>query len=187
MLVALGKQCGDEDHVNRPKNLEGHEDYSRNSLGLAPHAKPEKIRKRVGDAIWKSYFKFTIVRNPWDCFVSRFERRRAREKEDAIHGFDHFVREALNVNSSYYFAADGSLIPDHGIRFENLESDYAAVCHRLRIPYERLPILKTCFRPRDESRKVLKHYTEYYTDETRDIVAVKYKQEIEFFHYKFGE
>ena len=35
-----------------------------------PHAPPDEIRRKVGETVWASYFKFTVARNPWDLLVS---------------------------------------------------------------------------------------------------------------------
>lgn len=35
-----------------------------------PHVLPQTLRNELGEDIWRSYLKFTIVRNPWDWFVS---------------------------------------------------------------------------------------------------------------------
>ena len=35
-----------------------------------PHILPSVIKEAFGDDVWRRYFKFTIIRNPWDWFVS---------------------------------------------------------------------------------------------------------------------
>ena len=40
--------------------------------GGQSHIPPEKIRKHVPESLWDECFKFTVVRNPWDWFVSLY-------------------------------------------------------------------------------------------------------------------
>lgn len=59
------------------------------------HHKPaESLRRALGREIWDDYFKFTIVRNPFDQLVSKFWwNNRSRRDELLAKGFDEVKAE----------------------------------------------------------------------------------------------
>lgn len=78
--INLSKHCGENDIVTPITDFrsEFDEDYyvhfPRNyeEKGLFNHVTPDKIKKEVGEKVWNEYFKFTVVRNPYDQVVSRY-------------------------------------------------------------------------------------------------------------------
>ena len=68
-------------------------------------------------------------------------------------------------------------------RYENLENDFKVVVKELGLGKDiALPHLNS----RNHRRKG-RHYTEFYTKETRDLVAEIYAEDINMFGYEFGQ
>ena len=150
----------------------------------------------IGSEFLKKYFSFTFVRNPWSRMVSYYEFRIKRSFDMYNHGdsfkkWISFLHSSdvkridayqfnLAIKNQYEFLINKSneISVDFIGKFENLQEDFNTICDKIGIPYQELP---------HENKSKHKHYTEYYDDETRSIVAEKYAKDIEYFGYKFGE
>jgi hypothetical protein len=124
---------------------------------------------------------FAVVRNPWDRVVSLWAFWNKLKKEDVL--FDAFVRnlQSYKFSENSWFTFDQpqkAWIPDgvtYLLKFETLEQDFVQIQNF----YE-------CTDPLPKVN-VSQHedYHTYYTDETRDIVAQVFKDDIEAFGYVF--
>jgi len=129
---------------------------------------------------WNEYFKFSVARNPWSRVVSIYKYGIQQNRLEDIP-FKEAVKtwnKYMNHWSCYdhHFDKQGNQIVDFILKLENLQEDFDVVCDRIGIPPQQLPHV---------NKTKHKHYTEYYDDETREIVAKKYKKDIEQYGYTF--
>lgn len=148
---------------------------------ISRHAKYSEAAEFYPES--KNYFKFSFVRNPWDRLLSFYffkKTDKAKEKIPDDLSFKNFILTALISGQtafnqkSYIDGFDENCFIG---RFETLQDDFDKICDTIGIPKNKLPL-----------RNATDHndYTEYYDNETREIVAEKYAKDIEYFNYKFG-
>jgi hypothetical protein len=185
IFVHVPKCAGDSISLTLFKNFSGsHTTLTEYIYFLGP--------KRVA-----SYFKFAIVRNPWDKLVSAYHYLKAGgwdgEDRDWFNSelgrfkdFDEFVRVWLNkeniwkrvyLQPQYHFVIENhrKIQMDFIGLFENLEDDFLHITNRLGI--------ETALAKTNKSKH--KDYKEYYDDVTRKIVADVYDTDIKLFGYSF--
>lgn len=161
---------------------------------------------------WDEYYKFSFVRNPWDREVSlhkyrdkcyrlylesdlytvdvkdiksglRLQRKKFWSScEKYIKQYPTFKSaithaQGTPICSNWTHKNDVQLV-DYIGKFENVQENLTTICNLLGISTDLLPKTNTTTH---------RHYTEYYDDETREIVSKKYAKDIEYFGYKFGE
>jgi len=202
--AALSNYCGGDDVVTPLGDYWFNRDEvgrwihrSMNAAGFQQHDLAITIKNKVSPGIWDNYFKFSVARNPWDRVVSLFAWE-ARNKEsfrprkcfyhhlgvpfDELREikklFSKFVKQGKWETNDPFYIIDGRLCVDFIIRYENLIGDVNEVCKKTGLPEIDLPRLKTGLRKGY-------HYSEYYDEDTKAIVAERHKNDIRLFGYKF--
>lgn len=142
------------------------------------HSSAIDIKKYIGDNQFNSYFKFCVIRNPYDKMVSLYFFTKNWKKEHNLT-FKDFCKEYDCKNIDRYYI-DGESCIDFYIRFEYLLEDLEELCKILDIEFqkEELQHYKSEFREK-------KPYQEFYNEETREIVYNKHREEFEKFNYSF--
>lgn len=147
------------------------------------HMPAADIRAAIGADAWRDYFTFTIERNPWDKVVSAYFFHKARRGLDIA--FDDYVRtwERLPINFPLYMdtAEPPAVLVDRVYRYEELDAVVADLAQRFGWPAEQsLP-----FRAKSHFRPGERNYRDYYDAETRELVAQKFRPEIDLLGYTF--
>ena len=149
---------------------------------------------------WNEYYKFAVVRNPWDRIVSEFCWRNSRTETrawslakqippDTFGAFISYCEWRIkgdNAHVDWYWAhaqpqhmfvtgTNGKMIMDDVFRFENLSAVVEMLRKKMKLP---LKLSKYNATPR-------KHYREYYDDHSIERVRELYAKDIDMFGYEF--
>lgn len=158
-------------------------------FGLHPSATAAQARRVLGPKVFDNYFKFALERNPWERQVALYAEREWKKGRDHAN-FDRDMRsfvwraqEGCRLDNWSVYAVGQEVVADMIVRYETLAEDVAEVARLLGLE---LDVGARLARPHAIARR-RPHYSLYYSDATRDLVARWYAREIETFGYRFED
>ncbi len=157
------------------------------------HSKIIAAKEMLPHDFFDGLFKFAFVRNPWDLQVSSFHHIR-RERPQFLFGHNNFkdfmkfkldpdrpyqyhIDTSIELQSDYLVDLHGNIITNFIGRYENLRGDFTLACEQIGI--------KSVLPEKRISRDRKKDFRSYYDDETAEMVAKHFAQDLKLLEYCF--
>jgi hypothetical protein len=149
------------------------------------HLSASQARSLYGEEIWREYTTFSVVRNPWDRFVSMWTIGYWYMEDTHLAGvkpasFEEFLRTLKPHPAEKHETFHQSRILDEELdfilRFETLQEDFSAMLAQRALPDRVLPF---------EQKSDRTAYREYYSPGMAEEIARTYRDDLERFHYSF--
>lgn len=147
------------------------------------HISAAELKDKIPHRIFNTYFKFGLVRDPWDRQISLYEFIRQNPKHfqhDLILSFKDFneylywrVNDNLNPQKTYFYDNDGNFLVDEVYKIENLPNAIKQLESRLNI--------QLCMPHYNKSKR--QKFREYYTIDTWNFLADAFQEDIKAFNY----
>lgn len=177
-------------------------------VGWEDHKDLQRYFGELPREVFTAYFKFAIVRNPWDRLLSdyNYQVKKGRAPSSKLfvfaadgskRNFAEWIETALAAPALYDAHDWGGAVSPHIHRWSP-QIDWISVAGEVRTDFvarlERLPEdFRVVRRQLDlppvrlphRNRRLHWHYSHYYDRTTRDLVAAYYARDIERFGYEF--
>ena len=178
--IALSKFCDKEDIITPLKNEDeiirknkgynGPQNYN-DKLVFHEHMPASEIKSKINLDIWSKYFKFTVVRNPFNQIVSAFYwHNKSKENERKFlffkkrkKSFEVFFKiKAHHIFEDEYlrYTKNDEILVDKFIKFENFEEDLALLNKKLNFSEDIYKVFKS-IRAKSNIRPI---YPDSYSD-----------------------
>lgn len=163
------------------------------AIHLLKEQSAKSLRDKIGKENFNSYFKFAMIRNPWEWLVSDYSYRqqyKVATYHDIISkmSFEEYVKWKLLENyhtidplgknrglSAMFTDENGNQLVDHVGRFENFSEEFEYFCNKIGVKAT-LPHL---------NQSKFNDYRKFYTEELENLVTQYFKLDIDTYEYKF--
>lgn len=178
--------------VNYHKNIgfDFENKYKKDIKYHPKHFKLKHYEELLGSNV-NNYFKFTLIRNPWERMVSNYlfdisspeimmlGKTTYEEKKEIT--FEEFLNLVFfsGIETFVYDYQSWYNGVDYVCKLENIQSDFSYVCGRLGIDNREIGHINKTNNKSDYK------YQEFYTSKTKDLIFEKFKYDILKFKYEF--
>ncbi len=160
---------------------------------LMPNHIPALVfRSMVGHELWDRIFTFTLVRNPWERFLSLYFYRSRLNQLPAGMTFREYVKQMYHSRGSglfryrgFYFGNCDYIMDDQGKLLVSYVGKYENRTEELKIIGEKIGCPGLGTEHLQSSGEEREHYSHYYDKETAGIIGNVYARDIEMFQYTF--
>lgn len=145
------------------------------SVGYFEHIHAATVRVYVGESVWRRYFKFAFVRNPWDRQVSFYYYKTRHDRRR--RSFEAFLanQRRAHVESLEIYGIDGTSSVDFLGRYESLHTDFAEVLAQIGVnepialPHKNASVKPTAAYRELYSYRTMGRVADWYADEIRQL------------------
>jgi hypothetical protein len=144
------------------------------------HMPASLVQQRVPGAIWRSYFKFAVERNPWEKVLSHYHMNAHRAGSLSLDQYFKVGKFPLNF-PRYTDRSGKEIIVDRVVRYENLTAELTEVFAQLKIPFAGTLGPKA----KSEYRTDRTPYQLVFNEQQRQRIEQVFAREIELHGYRF--
>lgn len=150
------------------------------------HLHATEIEELLPAEIFKTFFKFGFVRNPWDWqvslfhFMSQIHDHHQHNVASQFESFDEYLEWRVNHDKrsqkDFFYDNDNNKKVNYIGKLETLNKDFEHICIRIGIE---------CNLGHKNSSKRNNDYRKYYNTHTKNLVADHFQDDINLFDYEF--
>lgn len=145
------------------------------------HISAAEAKELIDPSIWNDYYKFCFERNPWDKVLSQYNARGGQDVFGNVKGYIT-SGEVARLRGFDMYTVKRNVVMDDVFKFEEMDQSLARISERLG--FEK-PLEMPKYKAKGNRRKDRRPYTEVFTEEEKEMVALIFAREIKLLGYEF--